>query len=543
MWKGLCTHAQGGKPMKPIGKITIFAALVYLMLTLAAPMAWSQVKVQRSGDNPIYKLTINVVERTTPAINYRHRSGSTPIDFKGTPLLPEAKGEAKVESKQGYMEIQARFDKLQPATRFGPEYLTYVMWAITPEGRPINLGEVILNGDNSKLNVTADMQAFGLIVTAEPYFAVRQPSNVVVMENVVRTDTVGKIEAVEAKYELLERGQYAVNVPPNQLKPIALDKHTPLDLYEARNAVRIANWAGADKDAADTFHKAQSLLDQAENYKATKSGGKPISMIAREAVQTAEDSREIAMKRQAEMRAERERQEAANREAQAKLQAESAREAANLQAESRARAEQEQRLEAERRARAEAETAKTKAEADLAAQRAALERQQLQSEANRAREDANKAERDKVLLRQQLVDQLNLILETRDTARGLIVNMSDVLFDTGKWTLKPGAREKLSKVAGIVISHPGLRLQVEGHTDSVGSEEFNQILSERRADSVREFLIVQGVKSDTISAKGYGKTLPVADNSSAAGRQQNRRVELVVSGDVIGQPLTKPTTR
>src|SRR5205823_1190394 len=189
------------------------------------------------------------VEQTTPAINYRHRSGSTLIDFRGTALLPDSRGVAKVESKQGYIRIESEFDKLQPATRFGPEYLTYVMWAITPEGRAINLGEIILNGDNSKLNVTTDMQAFGLIVTAEPYFAVRQPSNVVVMENAIRPDTVGKIEAIDAKYELLERGQYVVNVPPKDLRPIQLDRKTPLDLYEARNAVRVASWAGADKDA------------------------------------------------------------------------------------------------------------------------------------------------------------------------------------------------------------------------------------------------------------------------------------------------------
>jgi len=509
-------------------KITLVVALTCLGLTLTPLTAWSQVRTQRGGDNPLYKLTINIVERTTPAINYRHRSGWTLIDFRGTPLLSDAKGEAKIDSKQGAMEIDTVFHHLQPATRFGPEYLTYVMWAITPEGRPINLGEVILNGSDSKLKVTTDMQAFGLIVTAEPYFAVTQPSNVVVLENVVRTDTVGKIEAVDAKYELLERGEYTLNVPPSQLMPIALDSKTPLDLYEARNAVRIASWAGADKDAPDTFQKAQSLVDQAEGYKARNARSKPISTVAREAVQTAEDARQIALKRQAEMRAEKERQEAAERENQARLQAESAREAAEQQAANRAQAE--------------AEARRIRAQADL-------ERQQLQSEANRAREEAlradeqrARAEHDKAQLRQQLVEQLNLILETRDTARGLIVNMSDVLFDSGKYTLKPGAREKLAKIAGIVISHAGLRLQVEGHTDSVGSDDYNQELSEKRAEAVRAFLIHEGVGPDMISATGYGKTLPVADNATAAGRQQNRRVEMVVSGDLIGQPLTKPSS-
>jgi hypothetical protein len=204
------------------------------------------------------------------------------VDFRGTPLLPDARGEAKVESKQGYIEIEVEFDDLQPATRFGPEYLTYVMWAITPEGRSTNLGEVILNGTKSKLNVTTELQAFGLIVTAEPYFAVSQPSDVVVMENIVRKDTVGKIEEISAKYELLQRGEYVLKAPPAELKPIPLDSNTPLDLYEARNAVRIARWVGADKDAAESFVKAEKLLQQAEAYKARKAGTKPVAMTARE---------------------------------------------------------------------------------------------------------------------------------------------------------------------------------------------------------------------------------------------------------------------
>ena len=271
----------------------------------------TQVQIQQSGTNPLYKITINVVERTTKAINYRNRSGATKVDFRGTALLPEARGEAKVESKQGYIEVEVEFDNLQAATRFGSEYLTYVMWAITPEGRAKNLGEVILNGSKSKLDVTTELQTFGLIVTAEPYFAVSQPSDVVVMENFVRQDTAGKIEEIAAKFELLQRGQYTVNVPASDLKPIPLDKDTPLDLYEAQNALRIARWAGADKDAADSFQKAARSLEQAEAYKARKAGSKPIATAAREAVQTAEDARLIALKRQDEQRIARERQAAA----------------------------------------------------------------------------------------------------------------------------------------------------------------------------------------------------------------------------------------
>jgi outer membrane protein OmpA-like peptidoglycan-associated protein len=532
--------------MVSVGRAVRFAVTLSLIVTTSAALAWSQVRQERSGDNPRYKLTINVVERSTPAINYRHRGGATKVGFQGTQLLPRAHGEAKVESKQGYIEIEVEFDELESATRFGPEYLTYVMWAVTPEGRAINLGEVILNGSESKLNVTTDMQSFGLIVTAEPHFAVRQPSNVVVLENVIRPDTRGTFEVVDAKYELLERGQYTVNVAPEELKPMNRDSKTPLDLYEARNAVRIAHWAGADKDAAESYQKAQALLAQAETYHTKKESLRSISQAARQAVQTAEDAREIALKRQAELRAQKERDETAAREAADRRRIEESRRVAEQEALSRAKAEQEQKLESERRARAEADAARVRAEAELEARRAADERNRLQTavqaEAEKARMAVEQAEREKAELRRQLTQQLNLILETRDSARGLIVNMSDVLFDTAKWTLKPGAREKLAKIAGIVVSHPGLVLQIEGHTDNVGGDDYNQNLSERRANSVRDYLINQGVKSETITAKGFGESMPVADNSSAAGRQQNRRVELVVSGDVIGQP-TRPSNQ
>src|SRR5438105_3981450 len=443
-----------------------------MMIVLAMTLAPRQVQVQKGGDNPIYKITINVVEREATAINYQHRSGSTTIDFKGTPLLPDSRGEAKVESKQGYIEVNVEFDKLQPASRFGPEYLTYVLWAISPEGRAVNLGEVLLNGDNSKLHVSSDLQAFGMVVTAEPYFSVTQPSDVVVMQNALRPETRGQVEQIQAKYELLQRGQYSVNVPPGELKPIALDPKTPLEIYEARNAVRIARWAVADKDAADSFAKAEQSLNQAENYLARKQT-KPSITAARQAVQTAD---------------------------------------------------------------------RASAEAEWAQQQAANDRQAAQAELDRAHQAADQAEREKQQLRNQLVEQFNKILETRDTARGLIVNMSDVLFDTAKYTLKPGAREKLAKISGIVLAHPGLMLSVEGHTDSVGSDEYNQKLSERRANAVRAFLIQQGVSPANITASGLGKAQPVGSNDTATGRQMNRRVEMVVAGDIIGTPIS-PTVR
>jgi len=503
------------------------------LVLFIAPFSQAQtpagVEVQRSADQPIYKITINVVERSTTAVNYRHRGGATRLDFRGTPLVPMAHGEAEVEGHKGYIEIKTEMKDMPPASKFGPEFLTYVLWAITPEGRPVNLGEVLLD-DNHRgvLNVTTDLQAFGLIVTAEPYFAATQPSDVVVLENFVRQDTEGLVEQINAKYELLQRGQYAVNVPPGQLEPLVIEKNKPLDLYQARNAIRIARWAHADKDAADSFAKAESLLQQAETYQSRKAGNKPVSTAARGAVQAAEDARLIALKRQDEARIERDRQAAADREQQAKA-------AADLAAKQRAQAEEQQRLETARRTAAEAEAARTRAEADAASARAAQQQQAAQAELERA-------QREQQELRKQLADQLNTILETRDTARGLIVNLSDVLFDVGKSDLKPGAREKLAKISGIVLSHPGLKLEVEGHTDSTGSEEFNQTLSEHRANAVREFLIQQGVNEASVTARGFGKSQPVATNDTAAGRQQNRRVEMVVSGEVIGNPNTRAST-
>jgi len=522
--------------MKVLKWALSIAALSLLFVPFTPAQTPVTVQVQRSVDNPIYKITINVVERSVPAVNYRHRAGSTRLDFRGTPLLPTAHGEAEVESHKGYIGIKTEIKDMEPATRFGPEFLTYVLWAITPEGRAVNLGEVLLDGNKrGVLDVTTDLQGFGLIVTAEPYFGVTQPSDVVVVENFVRPDTKGTVEQINAKYELLQRGQYAVNVPPSVLTPMKLEKDKPLNLYQAQNAIRIARWAGADKDAPDSFAKAMALLQQAEQNQQREPASKSVSTAARNAVQAAEDARLIALKRQDEARVAAERAAAAERQAKAEQQA--------------AQAEQQQRLEAERRARAEAERAAAEAEAQrhraeaaAATDQAARERQAAQAEIERAKQAAEQAKQEQVRLRQQLVEQFNRVLETRESTRGLIVNMSGVWFDTGKATLKPGAREKLSKIAGILAGHPGLKLEVEGHTDSTGSQELNQELSERRAQAVRDFLTQEGVNSASIIARGMGESEPVASNNTAAGRQLNRRVEMIVTGDIIGTTASSVPT-
>jgi outer membrane protein OmpA-like peptidoglycan-associated protein len=557
-----------------------------------------------AGATPIFRTT--VVERSAKAINYRHRNGATKIDFTGTSLLPGSRGEAKVESKQGYFEIEVEFDDLKPANRNGTEYLTYVLWAITPEGRTSNLGEILLNGTKSKLNVTTELQVFGLVVTAEPYYAVSKPSDLIVMENVVRKDTIGKIEEIDAKYELLQRGQYTRLANPLALK---LDKKTPLELYEARNAVQIARATGADKFAAETFMKAEKTLAQAEAYQARNAGSKPVTMTARETVQTAEDARAIAVKRQEEDALTAERQSAAERQARAengrvaaqtetdrvtrdaetarlKAQADAERltrekdaqtaaaqaetdrvkresevraKAAGIEAD-RVRLENEARaaaakadadrskLEIEARAaaataesdRLKAEGAAAKAEADRMKRENDAQRAASQAALDNAAKEKARMEAEKAELRILLLKQFNAILQTRDTARGLIVNMSDVLFDTAKYSLRPVAREKMAKVAGIVSGHPGLKLDVEGHTDSVGGDDYNQQLSENRGSAVRDYLVQQGMPSGSVTTKGFGKTQPVASNDTAAGRQQNRRVELVISGEVIGTAIGIP---
>jgi len=525
-----------------------------------------------AGSVPIYRVT--VVARTTKAINYNHRSGSTRIGFRGTELMPQAIGEAKVESKQGVIKIDAEMQKLEPATKYGPEYLTYVMWAITPEGRATNVGEVLLNGGRSKLDATTELQSFGLIITAEPYFAVTQPSDVVVMENFVRHDTVGTIEELDAKYELLKRGQYTLNVNPAEIKPLALDRKVPLELYEARNAIQIARWTGAARYAADTFQKALDGLENAEGYLQGRAGRKPIGTVAREAVQMAEDARiitvkkieeeQLASERQAGVERE-ERSDQARRDAQLETErvgreAERARIAAGKEAERLTREHEAQtaaaqadadrvklasdarlaeaQLEADRLKRDnDAQIVAAQTEADRLKRENDAQRATAQADLDRAAAEKAQSEADKTQLRAQLLLQFNAILDTRDTARGLIVNMSDVLFDTAKFSLRPAAREKLARVAGILSGHPGLRLQVEGYTDSVGGDDYNQQLSENRATSVRDYLTGAGIPTASVTSKGFGKTEPVASNDTAAGRQQNRRVELVVSGDLIGAEI------
>ena len=485
------------------------------------------VAVTQNGDIFFYK--VSVVNRDIDAVNYLHRSGPTRIAFVGTNLLPNAKGEATVKSERGKITVDANFKGLTPANGFGPEYLTYVLWAISPDGRPSNLGEVLPAGTKNNISVSVPLQSFGLIVTAEPYYAVSTPSDVVVMKNVYTDATNGVLEKVTARATLLPRGVYSEETDGSKTNtnPITRNEHSPLELYEAYNAVRIAQAAGAEKYSPEIFAQANLNLKNAAEMDANKHRDEKMEITyARGAVERAEDARIDTLRKKA---AERERNtEIAKTQAQDQAALSQAQaQQAQMQAERDRLAAENARLQAQ-----QAEMAKANSDAEAANARA------KELAATQAAADANRRASSAEAMREKLRAQLNEVLQTTETSRGLVVNLSDVLFDTGKYTLKPNTQVSLARIAGIFQSYTGVKVQVEGFTDSVGSDELNQKLSENRASTTKDFLIKQGVSLDNISAAGYGKSDPVADNSTAAGRAQNRRVNLVVSGDVIGVQQT-----
>jgi outer membrane protein OmpA-like peptidoglycan-associated protein len=524
----------------------------FLRILAAFLVAAGLVNAQAGASNA--PAATSPIFRTAKAVHYR-QGGTVKVEFRATELLAGAAGEAKVEAKKTNISIDAKFQGMEDATKFGLEYLTYVLWAISPEGRAVNLGEIALDKSNAHLRASTDMQTFGLIVTAEPYFAVTQPGNTVVLESVV-PENVAQGENIDAKYELLGRGTYTSANEKIQNAIFGIDRSTPLELFEARNAVRIAHIAAADKYAASILAKADQQLMQAETVYRQKQGKPAIESAARETAQTAEEARVMAVKQRAEDDAqakaaaeklaaqEREAKARADAEAEAKRRAEAEEaqkqaEAAKAEAE-RLKAEAEQAAQEAARQKEEAE--KAKAEAIAQQQALAAETAKAQQAAAQSEQLRQQAEKDKQEMRARLLQQLNAVLATRDTARGLIANMSDVLFKTGSYELMPTARERLAKVSGIVLAYPGLHLQVEGHTDSTGGDEFNQTLSEQRAGAVRDYLVQQGIATNSIEARGFGKTEPIASNDTAEGRQQNRRVELVLSGDAIGNATNAEAT-
>jgi outer membrane protein OmpA-like peptidoglycan-associated protein len=504
---------------------------------------------------------MNIVPQTTRAVNYR-RGESTSVDMKGTDLMPELTGKAKVISKRGLTDIHVDVEHLRPAKSIDLAYVTYVLWAISPQGNPKNVGELVNKDGKASLHTTTDLQAFALVITAEPDFAVSAPSELVVAQNSVRPDTKGGTETVDVRYEVLPRSAYISQVEPVEKSIYGADKKAPLDLIQARNAIRVARDAHADEYAPEIFQRAETLLNQAEDYYRRKQGDKPISTVARHAVQTAEEARVMSLKAEQQARIERERreterrtEEAQSQAQQAQQQAQEAQEKADAEARQRAAAEQhsqqatQQAEQAQQQAQQQAEQARQQAEqaqqqaqaeaqqraaAEQQSQQAAAQAEESRRQAEQAQQRAQQAETDQAQLRQRLMAQLNAVLQTRDSARGLIVSMPDVLFDTGSASLKPSARERLAKVAGILIAYPDIHVEIDGYTDSTGSVLFNEQLSQQRADSVRSFMNQQGVPPSSITTLGLGQSNPIASNETSVGRQQNRRIELVVSGESIG---------
>lgn len=469
---------------------------------------------QGQGEQSVVNININI-SRSVPAVNYQ-TNASTRIDFKATPFLPFALGDAKVENKKGLVSVEANFSKMSSPGQLGPELLTYVLWAITPEGRSSNLGELQLNGDKSKLEVTTRLPNFAMIVTAEPYFAVSTPSETVVLQNAPRDDTKGGTTMVTAN--LLSRRTYS----GSKLEPFSMDPKIPLAVYEARNALRIAKVEGAEKYAPDAWAKASQTEAQMEDYLARKQKN-PIVTAARNAVQQAEDARSIAVRKIAEEKIAAEKQAEADKLAQQQQQA------AQREAELKAQQEAEAKRGAESAALA-AQEAQARAQAEAA-------RKKAQEEATKSAAAAAQAEREQQELRAQLLAQLNSVLQTVDTPRGLVVTMADVLFATGKYELSQDASLKLARLSGVILAHPGLKLRIEGYTDTTGSESFNLTLSGQRANAARTFLVEQGLKPEDVTSAGMGQANPVASNDTAVGRQQNRRVEIIVSGEAIGAKI------
>src|SRR5712692_9643607 len=392
------------------------------------------------------------VSRTTKAVNYRRAGSITKIDFQGTELMSGANGEARVQSKSNRIEIEAKFLGLDEATKFGLEYLTYVLWAVSPGGRAVNLGEVVLKTGGAQVKaIITDMQTFGMIVTAEPYFAVTQRGNTVVLENVFGPATLGKVENIDANYGLLGRGIYSSSNTKIAHSIFGIDRKTPLELFEARNAVRIAHTAHADKYAPSMVSKAEQQLRATEEAYAQHRDRKSVEASAREVVGTAEEARVMAVKQKAEedaqarVAAEKKAAEERAAKARADADAEVKRRQEADQARAQAEAAKAEAVRMKQEAdKAAAEAARQKAEAEqataaavaqqqaaqAAADQAARDRAAAEAETQKARQAAAQAEAEKAQLRAQLLAQLNSILQTRDSARGLIVNMSDVLFDT-----------------------------------------------------------------------------------------------------------------
>lgn len=486
-------------------------------------------------------------KRTTLAVRYVENKKTT-VNLTGTPLAPRVIGKADVDYKRSDARIRLKVENLDNPQTFGPFYTTFIVWAVTPEGLVENLIE-LPTGYTAQVQTRTNAQTFGLIITAEPHSAVKLPSQKLIAETTLPKKTTAGVQTVQADYGG-DRGNFYETAEDSSLKP---DYSTPRLVLGARRSLDIARRAGAQEFAGEEFRQASDKLATLEQlWPRNLKDENKFSGIARDVMRLGQLARDLSVEREETARIENERQERLRRLEEARQQAERATadaERTRLEAE-RARAEAERaKAEAERAERSaaderarreqaarESEAIRAKAESERRAAEEATRR--AESERAAARADAEQAKRERDAALQRLYVSLSEILDTKRETRGFIVNIGDVLFDTGRATLKPGAREKLSRLAGILVAYPGtLSLEIEGHTDSVGSDELNNRLSQSRAESVRDYLTTAGVKPERIKAvRGFGKTKPVTTNDTAAGRQMNRRVEVVIDDQEQSKP-------
>ena len=469
-------------------KRILMSIIPLVLLCIGADNLGAQSTGQGSGTNEI--------KGSATAVSYIVNGGKTKIDLTGTNVIPNAKGHATVEAKEGATLVEAKVEHLVQPGEIDRAFLTYVLWAVSPDGRSTNLGEILIDKKGKgKLKATTPMQTFSLFVTFEPYHSVRMPSEIVVLKNEMRDNTKGSIVAVDS-YSLMQRGHYQP-----QGNPLTLPtdfKTVPLQMYEARNSVTIAKSQGADKYAPEIYSKAEKSLANAENLVQQKAHKRDIITAARLTEQHSEDSRALTAERREQERIAMERQAAVDQAlalAAADIAVLSARDAQAIAAV---------------RADESAEVVGAAAAGEVAGVAA---------------------------VRRQLLRQLALVLEARDTPRGIVINMADVNFNTGKYNLRPETRQKLAKLTGILVTQPGLDIMIEGYTDTTGSPRANQVLSEERAKAVATFLMEQGMSPNNVKSRGLGSSNPVASNSTATGRAKNRRVEIIVSGEVIGRTI------
>jgi outer membrane protein OmpA-like peptidoglycan-associated protein len=501
--------------------LLVFSLLIF-MVASSSPAQTTEVRQVTSQGQVL------IAKRHTLAIRYKDND-DTSVNIVGTALNPQSMGKAEVKRKEGRTRVKLELQNLGHPQALGAYYTTYILWAIAPEGQADNLAELPIS-NHFEVDVTTAFQTFGLIITAEPHSAVKLPSPIIVAENTLRKGTEGGIEASRIEYSGDPGTLYAVST--QNAPALSADYNTPLMILGARRSVEIAARAGAQRYAEQELREAEIKLAALEQtWPKRRKDQEKFSGLAHDVMRLGERARELAVERLAQASLDAERRAASNTIADARSEADRTRqeadrtrqEAAALLAEARLRVEQ-----------AQTEADRAKAREYLAS----IEADRARMEAEQAKQDAEQAKQDKDDLQQRLFMSISAILETRNEARGLIVSLSDVLFDFNQASLKPGAREKLSKLAGILLAYPGTyHMEVEGHTDAIGSQDYNQKLSEDRAESVSSYLLKAGIASDRVLAvRGFGKLRPVSTNDTPEGRQMNRRVEIVIT-DLYNQAL------